>query len=454
MVAATAAVLLTSSGAFADVGELMTGDVLTPERRARLDPAQHPGSTLQQQDAWDVTATREGAVPGLPGNRHHVHVVLHGSTGYPADDDAVAPRVDVDLVSEQCTGGECTAQLGVGGTVLRPPGLRTTSGGPAGVTLVITDATPGVEIRRAPGVPALPLRLDLTIVPAPPPFDTAITFATVQSVNHDRGPDGGTYVARNPVQDRAGTASGTAFGIALGAGDETRVTRFAQLFEALPPTAPVRTAAERRPYVPRVADGRIADATDVGVTAVGSLARQPVTSTGRAFPGNRTFVSLSLSASAASSFLGGIVVSFRCAAADTPYEGCTALDSPRLVPRGRARVLAGPDGTLAATQVFDVVPPGAVTPDPAWGTIRLAVAARPGRDGALTTSLAYLRNGDTAEVSGSDVLAYTAGFGDTARQPGIAAAVGTAVLLPITRAGDLRVLRYAETFAGTVPAPQ
>jgi hypothetical protein len=107
---------------------------------------------------------------------------------------------------------------------------------------------------------------------------------------------------------------------------------------------------------------------------------------------------LTLSASAGSAFLGGIVSSLRCPAADTPYEGCTWLE--------------------------------------------------------LTTSLNYLRDGGIAEVSGSDVLAYTAAPGGTSGQPAVAAAVGTAVLLPVSRAGDLRVLRYTELFSGPVAVPR
>jgi hypothetical protein len=163
---------------------------------------------------------------------------------------------------------------------------------------------------------------------------------------------------------------------------------------------------------------------------------------------------LTLSASAGSAFLGGIVSSLRCPAADTPYEGCTWLDSPRLVARGTPQIVAGPGGALAGTQVFDVVPPGGVEPDPGWGTIRLAMAAAPGRSGELTTSLNYLRDGGIAEVSGSDVLAYTAAPGGTSGQPAVAAAVGTAVLLPVSRAGDLRVLRCTDLFSGPVAVPR
>jgi hypothetical protein len=405
-VAATAAVLLlTSAAAAAD-------DVLTPERRARLDPANHPGATLQRQDSWRVSGTRDGAVPGLPGNRHVFTVVLRDAVGYenPGDDPEQVPNAFLDLVSQECdAGGACADLLRVGGTVLRPAGLVTSDGGPASLDLVVTDATPGVDVFRAPGVPAGPLPIHLTITPTSPPADPGFTLATVQSVNDDRGPDGGTYVARLPVAYRDATATGTVFGIAPAPGDEVQASRFAQLHETLAPTPPVRTAAGRRPYVPRVSRGAIVDDVKVSASAFGTFTGQPVTSTGHRFPGNRTSAALELFAGAGSAGLTATVLSLQCPAADSPFADCTRVPAPQLTPLGNARAVAGPDGTVAATRLLGVAPADVSTTDPdAWGTIRLSVAVAPGRSGRLTAPLNYVSDGDTAFVSGLELLEYDA----------------------------------------------
>jgi hypothetical protein len=444
---AAVAVLLSAPAALA------ADDVLTPERRALLDPANHPAATLRQQDAWQATASREGDVPGLLGNRHTLSLTLNRSSGFPADEDIAAPRVSVYLESYHCDAGGCTPRLRVNGAVLRPPGLVTTPDGPASAELVVTAATPGLRVENFSHTPVGPWSVDLSIVPSGPPFGGgAVTFASAETITYERGADGGSYVARNPQLTRPATASGSAFGFEFGAGDTATARRSEQLAEQLTPAAPVRTAAERRPYVPAVARGAIVDGR-IDAYAVGSLARQPATSTGRVFPGNRTALDVFLGAESGESGLYATARSYRCATPGTPYEECEPLDGVRLTARATsAALVAGTDGRVAATQTFGVAPEESADPDPdAWGTIRLAVVAAPGPAGDVRTSLGYRRSGTTVE--GSTSLTYGAAAGDTSRAPVIAVTLGTVLLLPPSRDGERTAVQYSRVFSGPVPAP-
>jgi hypothetical protein len=445
-IGAFGAVLLVSPAAVA------ADDLLTPERRALLDPANHPAAVLQQQDAWHASAVRDGPVAGLPGNRHVVNLAVYRST---TDPDEIEPRIGVSLLSSQCTdSGTCTQQLQIEGTTLRPPGLVATPDGPASAHLVIDTSTPSYRVTNPSGFPVAPFPVDLTITPDGPPLGTGVTLGNADSITHRRAADDpSTYLARRLQRRGEATVTGTAFGVTFSAGDRGSVTRWEQLAEELPPTAPVRTAAERRPLLPPVTGTGVASGL-VQVEATGVLGRQPATSSGRTFPGDRTAVDVTLVAETGSSELVAVSRSYRCPAPAAEYEECTLLDGVRLTPRGTTRLVTGADGRLAATRAFAVAPEPVADDDPgAWGTIRLAVAAAPGGNGALDAGIRFQRDGVTAELSGSTELRYATSPGDTARAPVFVATLGTALMLPPARVPEQARLTYRLPWGGVIPAP-
>jgi hypothetical protein len=216
-----------------------------PERRALIDPQQVTGGTSWDRPAWSVGAQRTGALPGRPGNRHDTLLSLG-----PAGLGPGSLELQVDVHDQDCAdGGSCTTLQRISGRTAVQPGTTYTVGGAAHLVVRIDDATPGLTVTREPGVPATPLEADVTITPVPSPLpplamDNLDVARRVRSTASD-----GYEVTRTPGI-RGGTAAGTVFGVALTAGDAASASWGTGRTFTGPGLPLVRTAAQRRLWLP------------------------------------------------------------------------------------------------------------------------------------------------------------------------------------------------------------
>lgn len=425
-------------------------DLLTPERRALLDPAQVTGTTNTEFLSWGGTVQRQGALPGRPGNRHSTRLEL----GHPQDLSGGEVRLTVDVTDQDCPdGGPCTTLQQLSGRVDVPPGTTYTPGGSAHVVAHLDDATPGLTVTRAPGVPAAPLDADVTFSPVPGPIPPP-ALDNVDVARRVRTTASDTYSASRAFGPRDGTGTGVMFGVTLTPEDRLGVFWGAGRRRTGPGLPLVRTAAERRPWLP-VAEAGVS----AGVTAdrTGLLRGRPVTSAGNRFPGDRHRLTSSLSTG--SQVRAAAAVESRTCAEGRAWADCPLADvQVRLTQTGTPQVVQGRDGSYAATAVFGVAPgaPGEPPPaDPqAWGTIRLSLALAPGRVGVPRDSIEYWRTGipfvtrnETLMLSRS--LRYAAGDAE-ASAPVSVVVLGTAPVEP-WRAGDVDQVVYGSSALASGP---
>jgi hypothetical protein len=418
-VAAAAAVILASSAAVAD-------DVLTPEQRALLDPANYE-TVLRYDQQWTANSLRNGEYPGTPGNSHRVHLAVRQRT---MDQAAGVPTVTIDLTDDQCDGAACRTLRTAKGTITGPEGLDLTPGSSARVRLTITDGTPGVAITRAPGVPADPLVIDVTIAPRTP-FDTNVTLDEAVLAFRRQSVTEGSYQARGASRSAPAVLSGTVSGISLGAADYGQVSFEAIRAATLRRLAPVRTAPARRPWLPATSGGRVTGPGGVDAHRSGYLSKAPVTSTGRRPAGNRHNLLMYLQVDQERTSFFGYLDSRNCEPGQA-WADCDELpDYVRLSPRAVPTVVVGRDGVVTATGVFSVAPGSVADQDPeAWGTVRISAAWAPGRIGAPREELSYYTIGETV-VTQRRELGYGTGELDLS-PPRSRMSIGGAVVKPPT----------------------
>jgi hypothetical protein len=404
-VAAAAAVLLTSTAAVA------VDDVLTPEQRAMLDPAAIENSVLQTSQSWTTTVQRTGELPGQPGNAHLATVTVRTSTGLQATGH---PQLTIDLTDAQCT-DTCTTLRTAKGTITQPDGLDLFVGGAARIRLTITDQTPGVTITRADGIPADPLTIDATITPTPP-FDPDVTLDNAVALVRSQTATEGRYTATGPSSAVPAVVFGSLLGIPLAAGDQGQVSFSVQRVAELPAFPPVRTAAERRPWLPATSGGRLTGEGEIRANRAGFLATAPVTSTGRTPEGNRHRLMVHLIATKDQRSLVAYLDSRTCAAGQAWVDCAEPPDGVRLTAQRSPAVVVGRDGGIVVTGTFAVAPGSVADQAPdAWGTLRVSGAWAPGAIGRPEHRLSLLRIGGDPQVHEERNLAY--GTGDTALSP-------------------------------------
>jgi hypothetical protein len=417
-------------------------DLLTPERLALVDPQQVTGATPSDRPSWAVTTQRTGSLPGRPGNRHDTLLSLDPDSLGPG-----TPTLQVDIHDRDCAdGGACTTLQRISGRTAVQPGTTYTVGAAAHLVVRVDDATPGLTITRAPGVPATPLEADVTITPNPSPLPP-LAMDNLDVARRVRTTASDTYAAGRHLGLRRATAEGTAFGVALAAGDSASTGWGAGRTLSGPGLPLVRTAAERRPWLPVTEAG-----VNSGVTAdrTGLLRGTPVTSGGNRFPGNRHRLTSSLRVGSEFPVSATAAVESRTCAEGQAWADCTPTDvQVRLTQTGTPQVVRGRDGAYAATVVLGVAPgaPGEPPPaDPqAWGTIRLSLALAPGRVGVPRDSIEYWRTGipfvtRNETLMLSRTLRYAAGDAE-ASAPVSVVVLGTAPVQP-WRTGDVDQVTY------------
>jgi hypothetical protein len=283
----------------------------------------------------------------------------------------------------------------VTGTVVRPDGLDLPLGGAAQVRLTITDTTPGITVTRAPGVPADPVTTDATIAPSTPLQDR-LTVENALAIARFQGAAESRYTASGPAQLVPAVVSGSLFGIPLAEGTAGGNVSLSVRQTATPPTLPVvRTAAQRRPWLPAVAAGRItSDDGEVRANRSGFLTAAPVTSTGRTPAGNRHRLMVHTRADRESHSLVAYLDSRTCAPGQAWAE-CTELpDYLSLTARGTPTVRLAANGTLTVNGAFSVAPGSVADGDPdAWGVLRVRGTWAPGTTGAPQRDVILYRIG-------------------------------------------------------------
>lgn len=430
--AALAATALLAPAAAADV-------VLTPEQRALLDPTAVPNPVHETQQVWTAGVLRTGTFPGVPGNNHVASVTVRYATGPGVTDQ---PQVTVDLTDSQCD-ATCTTLRTAKGTVVRPDGLDLPLGGAAQMRLTITDQTPGMAITRAPGVPADPLTTDATIAPSTP-LATQVTVENALVIVRSQSATEGRHTATGPSQLVPAVPSGSLFGIPLAEGTTGgNVSLSVRQTAALPTLPLVRTPAQRRPWLPAVADGRITDDGEARANRSGFLAAAPVTSTGHTPEGNRHRLMVHAQARPDGSSLVAYLDSKSCAPGQV-WTDCAELpDYLVLTARGTPTVRVAANGTLTVNGAFSVAPGSVAGSDPdAWGVLRVRGTWAPGAVGAPQHDVVLYRIGGES-FREERALSYRAGDATATAPRSTLTIGGVAVAPPSEPALEFDDLTYA-----------
>lgn len=211
-VATVAAVVATGLPAAAVTPE----EAMTPRWRSLIDPRQVDGAAAEDRPYWRADGELDGVLPGRLGNRHVTSVTL--SRVNVEDEDPI--RLTYRVEDLECAGDVTCSPLRTVSGVLDPPaGTTWTPGGAAHVVVRVDDATPGVSVIRAPGVPETPFSYaaDVTITPVRPIPELGLD--NVESAWRSRSVNVDDYRAvRWPGWAHA-TAAGNLFGIGLPQGE-------------------------------------------------------------------------------------------------------------------------------------------------------------------------------------------------------------------------------------------
>jgi hypothetical protein len=382
---AAACVLGPAAAARADT----VGQLLTPQRRALIDPAQVPHLRVAVMPTWSISATRTGDVPGRPGNAHGSTLLLHRQDGRLV--------VDVTIIDEQCDESNCTQELRAGGTVDAPAGTQAPPGGTAHVVLHLSDPTPGLSFTWGDGVPARALDADVTITPSKPVATPALTLDNAGFVQRTQTTDSDQYMYSGDegTGSTAGT-SGDLFGITPTATDQQSVSVTVNATAANPGLGLVRTAAQRAQYLPAVSNGvPVYPAAGVTGDAVGVLLGSVATSSGHALPGNRQQLGTHVAGGSGSGLVLADLDARDCQRGE-PFANCA--EDPQQVAltqvSGSARGTLTTSGRVHISGTFGVAPQGQQFDHPqAWGTVKMSYDAVPGPVGEPRNAVRYYPHG-------------------------------------------------------------